>query len=179
MNVFLVAIGVLACALSAQSACTYQYSGNGGVFDSNKNYIPGNAKLHTFDPIVFDTIFSTYLLESVLVWVDIANNARQWADADGQNILDNWNLASTNFDYSFQANPSANPVLAGVIANTLRQAQLSFGLLKSHIVGNDAFAQFLADTDVSFKAQLDSGDNDSINAYMINAYPNFQNVICN
>lgn len=190
MNAFFVAIVVLGCAWSAHAQsgptpsvpCTYPNGGNGGVFGAGDTYIASNTRNHILltggsdGKISFSQFCFCFfnLLDSVLTWVDVANNAKQWADADGLNILENWILASESFNSALEASPQ----LYDVAANTLRQADLSFGLLSSHIVGNPGLAQFLADTYTSFGAVLDNGTYDDINAYMINALPNFQYNIC-
>ncbi len=114
-----------------------------------------------------------------MTWTDVAENIRRfWIDendVEGNTILDNWNYASVNFDQAFQANPP----LANVVANTLKQAGISFGLLKDRIVGNPALANFLGQTYTSFNYELDNGTYASVNEYMKNALDNFNTNICN
>lgn len=109
-----------------------------------------------------------------MCWVDVANNAAQWADEDGKVILSNWILASINFDKSF----SASTPLGDVVTNSLRQAAYSFFLLKSHIVNNDGFKNFITATAESFKEALDGGDNPTIDAYMLEKFDEFNSAIC-
>lgn len=44
MNAFFLAMVVLGCALSVHAECSYPSGGDGGVFDKNEKYIPGNTK---------------------------------------------------------------------------------------------------------------------------------------
>lgn len=109
-----------------------------------------------------------------MAWVDVSNNVRPFADDEGQVVLNNWNFATENYELANQ--PGA--VNDNISFNTLQQAASSFSLLSTHI-NDPVLAGFFGDTYDSFSDALATQNPNIINQYMIDAYPNFKQQICN
>lgn len=107
-------------------------------------------------------------LDSVLVWVDIANNSYQWIiDLRGNTALDSWINASEKFNDVMQKGDEDEAF------KRLHQADDSFADLALYI-GKEDLAQYYKQVYKEFGDLLKTKDLQKINDYMVQAYPQFK-----
>lgn len=183
MKSFLVALALIAVA--SAEPCEYPHKGDGGVLDSKGNYITGNWMVchaqtehstiqsinQSSNLIHFHFPLSNFQTDSVLVFVDVANNAKNSADNDGDEILESqWIDASERFNKYMEDGDTDNAF------KMLRQANQSFKNVAPHIEDAELSAYFIK-VNKELEDLLDEGDFNAINTYMRGAYPQFKEKI--
>ena len=120
--------------------------------------------------IISSNLFRFEFIDSVLVWVDVANCAKQFADPQGVKILnDEWIPASETFNTAMEKGDQATSF------KMLNQANMSFKNVAPHIKDANLKAYFLKTYD-EFGAKLKTKDIKAINQYMVNVHKAFQNA---
>lgn len=121
--------------------------------------------------IIFKFLFRFQFIDSVFTWIDVSNCAKQWADPQGKEMLENqWNDASIRFnDYMEKGDQ------AGAFA-MLEQVNNVFLAVAPHIDNPELRALFLK-TYKDFSDILKTKNIPKINDYMINEHPIFKNAV--
>lgn len=117
---------------------------------------------------LYRRVSTILFLDSVLVWVDVANNSYQWVrDPKGNVELNSWINASEKFNDAMQKGDEDESF------KRLHQADDSFAGLAIHI-GKDDLAQYYKQVYKEFGDLLKTKDLQKINDYMVQAYPQFK-----
>lgn len=116
--------------------------------------------------------YSDCALDAVLVFVDVSNECKYYADDEGKVILENqWNNASRMYNEQMKKKD-----MAGANAS-LFQADGSFKDVKPHIISNKALAEYFGIVYTEFRELLIKGVLEDINNYMKGAYLKFRQVL--
>lgn len=104
------------------------------------------------------------------MWVDVAENSKQYTNDDGKAILDKWIAASQDFNVALPANDIFKTFQA------LLRADISFEAVAPSVTKaelHDQFTQVYAE----FTNILATSDLKGINDYMIKEYPLFKTAL--
>lgn len=103
-----------------------------------------------------------------MVWQDVSNCAKQFADPEGKAILEKqWNGASTKFN---ECMPAGDIKCSFAM---LHQANGAFAAVAPHINNPKLKAYFLK-INKDFGDELETEDVGKINAFMVRVHPDFQ-----
>lgn len=115
-------------------------------------------------------------LESILVWTDVANAAKQFSDPDGKALLDSlWIDAFYQVFFELKKENIEAAVKKMYVANE------SFPYLARHIKSNDALAEYLLRVHKELKAMFDASlaedDWANLNEYLISTFSQFKTIM--